>query len=101
MLCVREEDAQPHTTQTVMSSARGRRREKTNEILNLGRGVEGDRGEREEQRGVDSCWVWWHKPVILSTHEAKAGRLQVQGTPCYNEPKANLDNLVRTYLNTK
>lgn len=55
---VREEDAQPlaqpHTPpppQTVLSSARGRGREKTNEILNLERGGEGGKGEREGQRG--------------------------------------------------
>jgi hypothetical protein len=75
---VREEDAQPlaqpHTPapQTVLSSARGRGREKTNEILNLERG-EKETKERERDRGGGFSWVWWHKPVILSTHEAKAG----------------------------
>lgn len=58
---VREEDAQPlahpHTTQTVTSSALGRGREKTNEILNVEVGGRGQRRETDRQRGY-SCWVW-------------------------------------------
>lgn len=54
MHVVREEDVQPlahpHTIQTVTSSARGRGREKTNEILDLER-EEGQTEGRKRDRG--------------------------------------------------
>lgn len=51
-------------------SGKGKREDKRN--LKFREGGEGDKGEREGQRGWIQL-VWWHKPVILSTHEAKAG----------------------------
>lgn len=77
---VREEDAQPlaqpHTPppppdSLEFCSGKGKREDKRNLKFR-------ERGRRRQRRergteGVDSCWVWWHKPVILSTHEAKAG----------------------------